>query len=191
MGQDRPCVPERPAVSMSNSIRFLGFAVLAWAGVRALGIALGPNSDALVLDAATQEATGPALPPLPETRFDPVEPVAPATKAMPPRCGGRLSLFTLRWLSAVVSPGSLWLRAASCLSVPGLHPGAAGRLSAEHAGGAPTRLHANRPGTAIHLDGRRARPRSLSLHTNGRVRPGSPGGAGHADIHRSAECAGL
>ena len=74
---------------MSNSIRFLGFAVLAWAGVRALGVALGPNSDALTFDTpAAIEAAESGLPPLPETRFDPVEPVAPATMAMPPAAEG-------------------------------------------------------------------------------------------------------
>ena len=56
---------------MSHSIRFLGFAVLAWAGVRAASLAFYPGSIAPI---APQGST---LPKVAETRFDPPPPPDP------------------------------------------------------------------------------------------------------------------
>ena len=61
---------------MSQSIRFLGVAVLAWAGVRAISLGLVPGTEALAFDLPTARAARPAAP-IPVTRFDPVEPMGP------------------------------------------------------------------------------------------------------------------
>ena len=61
---------------MSASIRFLGFAVLAWAGVRAASLGLIPGTDSLS-PAAAAAATTP-IPPLATTEFTPPPPVIPA-----------------------------------------------------------------------------------------------------------------
>jgi len=55
---------------MSNSIRFLGFAVLAWAGVRAGSLAFYPGSTT----PPAPPARASKLPPVAETRFDPPPP---------------------------------------------------------------------------------------------------------------------
>ena len=72
---------------MSHSIRFLGFAVLAWAGVRAASLAFYPGSTAAVAPAARAAA----LPPVAETRFDPPPPPDPVAQQayypMPPGYG--------------------------------------------------------------------------------------------------------
>ena len=57
---------------MSASIRFLGFAVLAWAGVRAASLALVPGSISPVPAAKTA-----AIRPVAPTRFDPPPPPDP------------------------------------------------------------------------------------------------------------------
>ena len=61
---------------MSASIRFLGFAVLAWAGVRAASLAFAPGATAAVPSA--QAAT---VKPVTPTRFDP----PPPPDALPPQ----------------------------------------------------------------------------------------------------------
>ena len=58
---------------MSASIRFLGFAVLSWAGVRAASLAFFPGSTSVVVPAARAAA----LPPVTQTRFDPPPPPDP------------------------------------------------------------------------------------------------------------------
>ena len=58
---------------MSNSIRFLGFAVLAWAGVRAASLAFYPPGNATAAPAPSSAA----LPPVAQTRFDPPPPPDP------------------------------------------------------------------------------------------------------------------
>ena len=58
---------------MSNSIRFLGFAVLAWAGVRAASLAFYPPTNA----SAAPAPRSAALPPVAQTRFDPPPPPDP------------------------------------------------------------------------------------------------------------------
>lgn len=73
---------------MSNSIRFLGFAVLTWAGVRAASLAFYPASTAPPAP-ATRAA---ALPAVAETRFDPPPPPDPGPQqtyypGMPPGYG--------------------------------------------------------------------------------------------------------
>ena len=52
---------------MSNSIRFLGFAVLAWAGVRAASLAFYPGSTTASVPTARAAAM---LPPVAQTQFD-------------------------------------------------------------------------------------------------------------------------
>jgi len=60
---------------MSSSIRFLGFAVLAWVGVRAASLAFAPQSSAMV-----PPARAAALPPVAQTRFDPPPPPDPISQ---------------------------------------------------------------------------------------------------------------
>lgn len=68
---------------MSNSLRFLGFAVLAWAGVRAASLAFAPGMTAPLAPAA-QAAT---LPPVASTQFDPPPPPDPLPLGMQPYPG--------------------------------------------------------------------------------------------------------
>jgi hypothetical protein len=58
---------------MSASLRFLGFAVLAWAGVRAASLAFAPAGSTGIIPAA-RAAT---LPPVAQTHFDPPAPPDP------------------------------------------------------------------------------------------------------------------
>ena len=62
---------------MSASIRFLGLAVVAWAGVRAASLGILPGTGALT--PAAEAATTPPAPPLAETYFTPPPPPLPAT----------------------------------------------------------------------------------------------------------------
>ena len=58
---------------MSQSIRFLGVAVLAWAGIRAVSLGLVPGTQALAFDTPTARATTiPAT--IPATSFPPIAP---------------------------------------------------------------------------------------------------------------------
>ena len=61
---------------MSHSIRFLGLAVMAWAGVRAVSLGLVPGTQALAFDlpVATPAAALPAVQP---TQLPPIQPVEP------------------------------------------------------------------------------------------------------------------
>lgn len=61
---------------MSQSIRFLGVAVLAWAGVRAVSLGLVPGTDALAFDLPAARPTHPVAP-IPATRFAQVEQMTP------------------------------------------------------------------------------------------------------------------
>ena len=58
---------------MSASIRFLGFAVLAWAGVRAASLAFYPGSTSTIVPLADSAALRPVTP----TQFDPPPPPDP------------------------------------------------------------------------------------------------------------------
>ncbi|MCY7271210.1 MAG: hypothetical protein LH485_04035 [Sphingomonas bacterium] len=58
---------------MSASIRFLGFAVLAWVGVRAASLAFYPPTSAVAANASRAAA----IPPVAQTRFDPPPPPDP------------------------------------------------------------------------------------------------------------------
>jgi hypothetical protein len=60
---------------MSQSIRFLGLAVMAWAGVRAVSLGLVPGTQALAFDLPAAGAK--ALPAVQPSRLPPIEPVAP------------------------------------------------------------------------------------------------------------------
>ena len=66
---------------MSHSLRFLGFAVAAWVGVRALSLGVIPGAEALAFDRparlAEEVAVTPALPPLVPTDLAAPEPLAP------------------------------------------------------------------------------------------------------------------
>ena len=68
---------------MSQSIRFLGAAVFAWATVRAVSLGLVPGTQALAFDAQAAQPTKPTLPPIQPTNLPPIEPIAPAY-AVPP-----------------------------------------------------------------------------------------------------------
>lgn len=65
---------------MSASIRFLGFAVLAWAGVRAASLGLIPGTANLT--SAAEAATTPSLPAIAETQFTPPAPPMPVDGPM-------------------------------------------------------------------------------------------------------------
>jgi hypothetical protein len=76
---------------MSQSIRFIGFAVLAWAGVRAVSHGLVPGTEAFAFDLPPAAPT--PLPAVPPSQLPPVEswhaPVPPqmAYGAYPPYAG--------------------------------------------------------------------------------------------------------
>ena len=57
---------------MSQSIRFIGFAILTWAGVRAISLGLIPGAEGLALEADASQLARP-LPPIPPTRLPPIE----------------------------------------------------------------------------------------------------------------------
>ena len=59
---------------MSQSIRFLGFAILTWAAVRAISLGLIPGMQTLAVDAEASQPERP-LPPIQPTIFPPIEPV--------------------------------------------------------------------------------------------------------------------
>ena len=61
---------------MSNSLRFIGLALTAWVGLRALSLGVIPGAEALAFDPAAGKGA-PTLPPIPMTQFAPVEPLAP------------------------------------------------------------------------------------------------------------------
>jgi hypothetical protein len=61
---------------MSHSIRFLGLAILAWAGVRAISLGIVPGLGARAFDAQALQPT-PALPPIQPTMLPPIDPVRP------------------------------------------------------------------------------------------------------------------
>jgi hypothetical protein len=65
---------------MSASIRFLGVAVLAWAGVRAVSLGLIPGAASLA--PVAEAATTPIPPAIAETQFTPPAPPMPAGGAM-------------------------------------------------------------------------------------------------------------
>ena len=60
---------------MSQSIRFLGLAVMAWAGVRAVSLGLIPGTEALAFDLPEAEAR--TLPVVPPSQLPPLAPAAP------------------------------------------------------------------------------------------------------------------
>lgn len=74
---------------MSNSIRFLGVAVFAWAAIRAVSLGLIPGMQALAFDATAAQAPEPLIPPIPPTELPAIEPVAPQYPAPPPSTYGQ------------------------------------------------------------------------------------------------------
>jgi len=70
---------------MSNSIRFLGLAVVAWAGVRAISLGLVPGTQAFAFDVQGRQPALPLLPALQPTTLPPIEPV---DRPGPPVAGG-------------------------------------------------------------------------------------------------------
>jgi hypothetical protein len=66
---------------MSQSIRFLGLAVLAWAGVRAISLGLVPGTQALAFDLPQNRP--PALPAVQPTQLPPIQPVSPRAYQAP------------------------------------------------------------------------------------------------------------
>lgn len=72
---------------MSSSVRFIGYAVFAWAGVRAVSLGLVPGTGMLAIDRPAEAAarsTSAVVPPLEPTQFAPIEPVggSPAEPGM-------------------------------------------------------------------------------------------------------------
>jgi len=63
---------------MSNSIRFLGLAIVSWAAIRAISLGLIPGMEALAFDAEAAQPPQPQLPAIQPTALPPIEPVAPA-----------------------------------------------------------------------------------------------------------------
>lgn len=61
---------------MSKPIRFLGFAVLTWAAVRAVSLGIVPGMEELAIDAQARQAARPRIPPIQPTALPPIEPVA-------------------------------------------------------------------------------------------------------------------
>ncbi len=62
---------------MSQSIRFLGFAILTWAAVRAVSLGIVPGLGALAFDAEASQPSRP-LPPIQPSVLPPIEPVRPS-----------------------------------------------------------------------------------------------------------------
>lgn len=77
---------------MSNSIRFLGAAIFAWAAVRAASLGLIPGTQALAFDAQAAQPARPRLPAIQPSQLPPIEPVAPAYP--PPAPGGSYGMQT-------------------------------------------------------------------------------------------------
>ena len=67
---------------MSASIRFLGFAVFAWAGVRAASLGLIPGTEAFA--PAAEAATTAPLPPVAQSQFPAPAPASPPAAAGSP-----------------------------------------------------------------------------------------------------------
>lgn len=72
---------------MSNSIRFLGAAILAWAAVRAVSLGLIPGTQALAFDAQAAQPVRSKLPPIQPSQLPPIEPVGPTYAPPPPGDG--------------------------------------------------------------------------------------------------------
>ena len=69
---------------MSNSIRFIGAAILAWAAVRAVSLGLIPGTGGLAFDAQAAQPTKRRLPAIQPTPLPPIEPITPAYPAPRP-----------------------------------------------------------------------------------------------------------
>jgi hypothetical protein len=78
---------------MSNSIRFLGIAVIAWAAIRAVSLGLVPGTQALAFDVREARLPQPQLPPIQPTALPPIEPVTPQYPAPPPGTYGPQSAY--------------------------------------------------------------------------------------------------
>lgn len=63
---------------MSNSIRFLGAAILVWVAVRAVSLGMVPGTQALAFDARTPQPSKARVPAIQPTALPPVEPPASA-----------------------------------------------------------------------------------------------------------------
>jgi hypothetical protein len=68
---------------VSKSIRFLGLALFAWAGVRAVSLGVVPGAEALAFDVSAARR-GSLLPPIEPTALPPIEPIAMVSAAFPP-----------------------------------------------------------------------------------------------------------
>ena len=111
---------------MSHSIRFLGIAILAWAGVRAVSLGLVPGTQALAFDAPppAKAATIPAtnVPPI----DPPVDQAAPLPGQMAMGYGGYPPPYGARYGDYPPQP---------VCPLSGLCPGPRSRLSPERASG--------------------------------------------------------
>jgi hypothetical protein len=61
---------------VSKSIRFLGLAIFAWAGVRAVSLGIVPGAEALAFDSSAKDRHG-LIPRIEPTILPPIEPIAP------------------------------------------------------------------------------------------------------------------
>ena len=79
MGQDQPHLPAGTG-RVTASIRFLGVAVLGWAGVRAVSLGMIPGTEALALDrpAAVEAVHATVIPPIEPTEFAPIDSPPPS-----------------------------------------------------------------------------------------------------------------
>jgi hypothetical protein len=68
---------------VSKSIRFIGLALFAWAGVRAVSLGIVPGTEALAFDSSAARRGSP-LPPIEPTSLPPIEPVATGREIYPP-----------------------------------------------------------------------------------------------------------
>ena len=94
MGQDQPHLPAGTG-RVTASIRFLGVAVLGWAGVRAVSLGMIPGTEALALDrpAVVEAPRSTVIPPIEPTEFAPIE-APPASEGQAQAVAGPESMTT-------------------------------------------------------------------------------------------------
>lgn len=79
---------------MSNSIRFLGAAILVWAAVRAVSLGIIPGTQALAFDTRAAQPARAPLPPIEPSLLPPIEPLTPPMQVpQPPAIHGSYGAF--------------------------------------------------------------------------------------------------
>lgn len=104
---------------MSRSIRFLGFAILTWAAVRAVSLGMVPGTEALAFDAQASQPDRP-LPPIQPTILPPIEPLRPPAALPPAYPGYAAGMMSGYGPYAAVAPYPIYIPAnvASARSLP-------------------------------------------------------------------------